>query len=260
MKAYTGTTKIAGIFTSKLVAAHLPVVKSTLTLWKSVNVLWRLFLALPWVGLRCVIVVFPDHTHLLFENHQDPDQVGPIGAAFDQCSNCKDNLLKIIKHMQQTDFQFMNFQFLVLKVLIWFMCISFDHKWWNQSVFSTIYLSVIHIKCRLFCRRLKCFRSILTNSEEPDRTAPTGAVRSGSHCLLRYLNKSIIRANICSRRLASWQLTSWLSFVMSHCEVVTFPLVSWVRCDAWLYRFLIFALLLTLSSRRNVRCFYFYWH
>ena len=33
---------------------------------------------------------------------------------------------------------------------------------------------------------------------------------------------------------------------MSNCEVVTFPLVSWVRCDAWLYRFLIFALFLTL--------------
>ena len=25
-------------------------------------------------------------------------------------------------------------------------------------------------------------------------------------------------------------LTSWLSFVMSYCEFVTFPLVSWVRC------------------------------
>ena len=25
-------------------------------------------------------------------------------------------------------------------------------------------------------------------------------------------------------------LTSWLSFVMSTCDVVTFPLVSWVRC------------------------------
>ena len=25
-------------------------------------------------------------------------------------------------------------------------------------------------------------------------------------------------------------LTSWLSFVMSICDVVTFPLVSWVRC------------------------------
>ena len=27
-------------------------------------------------------------------------------------------------------------------------------------------------------------------------------------------------------------LTSWLSFVMSNCEVVTFTLVSWVTCDA----------------------------
>ena len=25
-------------------------------------------------------------------------------------------------------------------------------------------------------------------------------------------------------------LTSWLSFVVSNCELVTFPLVSWVRC------------------------------
>ena len=25
-------------------------------------------------------------------------------------------------------------------------------------------------------------------------------------------------------------LTSWLSFVMSNCVFVTFPLVSWVRC------------------------------
>ena len=23
----------------------------------------------PWVGLHCVNVVFPDHTHLLFEEH-----------------------------------------------------------------------------------------------------------------------------------------------------------------------------------------------
>ena len=25
-------------------------------------------------------------------------------------------------------------------------------------------------------------------------------------------------------------LTSWFSFVVSHCEFVTFPLVSWMRC------------------------------
>ena len=27
-------------------------------------------------------------------------------------------------------------------------------------------------------------------------------------------------------------LTSWLSFVMSNCDVFTFPLVSWVGCGA----------------------------
>ena len=27
-------------------------------------------------------------------------------------------------------------------------------------------------------------------------------------------------------------LTSWLSFKMSNCDVDTFPLVSWMRCDA----------------------------
>ena len=40
-------------------------------------------------------------------------------------------------------------------------------------------------------------------------------------------------------------LASLLSFVMSNCEDVTFPLVSWVRCGACFYRFLIFALFLT---------------
>ena len=40
-------------------------------------------------------------------------------------------------------------------------------------------------------------------------------------------------------------LTSWPSFVMSNCDVVTFPLVSWVRCGACMYRFLFFALFLT---------------
>ena len=31
----------------------------------TVNVLW-LFLTVQWVGLQFVIVIFPDHTHLLF--------------------------------------------------------------------------------------------------------------------------------------------------------------------------------------------------
>ena len=33
----------------------------------TINVLW-LFLAVAWVGLQCAIVVFSDHTHLLFYN------------------------------------------------------------------------------------------------------------------------------------------------------------------------------------------------
>ena len=33
-------------------------------------------------------------------------------------------------------------------------------------------------------------------------------------------------------------LTSWFSFVMSNCDVFTFPLVSWVRCGDGLCRFL----------------------
>ena len=48
-------------------------------------------------------------------------------------------------------------------------------------------------------------------------------------------------------------LTSWLSFVMSNCEIVTFPLVSWVRCGALLYRFLIFAFFLTFLYLAKLR-------
>ena len=41
-------------------------------------------------------------------------------------------------------------------------------------------------------------------------------------------------------------VTSWLSFMVSYCKFVTFPLVSCVRCGTWLYRFLICAPLFTL--------------
>ena len=44
---------------------------------------------------------------------------------------------------------------------------------------------------------------------------------------------------------AGKELASWLTFEMSNCEFVTFPLVSVVRCGTRLYQFLIFALILT---------------
>ena len=41
-------------------------------------------------------------------------------------------------------------------------------------------------------------------------------------------------------------MTSWLSFAVSNGESVTFQSVFWVRCGICMYRFLIFAPLLTL--------------
>ena len=60
------------------------------------------------------------------------------------------------------------------------------------------------------------------------------------------------RLFICALWSPAWKgLTSWLSFVVSNCEFVAFPLVSWVRCSTWLYRFLILAPLLTLLSKQS---------
>ena len=46
-----------------------------------------------------------------------------------------------------------------------------------------------------------------------------------------------------------WERADLLALVCGvFCEFVTFPLVSWVRCGTWLYRFLIFAPLLTFRK------------
>ena len=34
----------------------------------TINVLW-LFLAVPWVGIQCLIVIFSNHTHITFETN-----------------------------------------------------------------------------------------------------------------------------------------------------------------------------------------------
>ena len=65
-------------------------------------------------------------------------------------------------------------------------------------------------------------------------------------------------ASVYDLRQALWShagkgLTSWLSFVVSNCECVTFSLVSWVRCGT---RFLIFASLLTTVCSFNLQHLY----
>ena len=47
----------------------------------TINVLW-LFLMVPWVGLQCVIVVFPDYTHLLFYGSCVLDSINVAMYAF----------------------------------------------------------------------------------------------------------------------------------------------------------------------------------
>ena len=47
-----------------------------------------------------------------------------------------------------------------------------------------------------------------------------------------------------------WERAGHLALVCGvYCEFVTFPFVSWVRCGTWLYRFLIFASLLTFKNQ-----------
>ena len=54
-------------------------------------------------------------------------------------------------------------------------------------------------------------------------------------------------------------LTSWLSLVVSNCEFVTFPLVSWVGCGTCMIdRLLIFAPLLTLLYNQQSIYIYAY--
>ena len=52
-----------------------------------------------------------------------------------------------------------------------------------------------------------------------------------------------------------WERAGLLALVCGvYCEFVTFPLVFWVRYGTWLYRFLIFAPLLTFIEFLHKRC------
>ena len=73
--------------------------------------------------------------------------------------------------------------------------------------------------------------------------------------LLSFLNISIVSNANQFSVLSKWILLKFVLgsekadllalVLMFNCEFVTFPLASWVRCGAWLYRFLIFAFVLT---------------
>ena len=57
----------------------------------TVSVLW-LFLMVPWVGLQCTIVVFPDHTLLLFSQKKSAFREEQV-LILEQCLNLFNILL-----------------------------------------------------------------------------------------------------------------------------------------------------------------------
>ena len=45
----------------------------------TVDILW-LFLTEPWVGMQCVISIYPDLTHLLFSGFSNQSRIEPIAG------------------------------------------------------------------------------------------------------------------------------------------------------------------------------------
>ena len=87
--------------------------------------------------------------------------------------------------------------------------------------------------------------------------------RAGQFVLLLWIFYVFVLSCVCFVLCASvymcfvvtcWERADLLALVCGvFCEFVTFPLVSWVRCGTWLYRFLIFAPLLTLTWSVNLK-------
>ena len=80
---------------------------------------------------------------------------------------------------------------------------------------------------------------IVFASKEKKQTKFSGQKKGtkGLHLITVITPSSQAKSVFLSVFLALWStagkgMTSWLSFVMSNCDIVTFPLVSWVRCGA----------------------------
>ena len=110
-------------------------------------------------------------------------------------------------------------------------------KWPTEKDFKGLYLSKALICMKVFLYKPKCL--LLSRKWMPLATL----------LYEQFIHLTEIHWRPSIQLFSNWQhanQTSWLFFVVSNCEFVLFPLESWVRCGAWLYRFLIFAPLLTL--------------
>ena len=86
-------------------------------------------------------------------------------------------------------------------------------------------------------RRYKNYQQVYTDGSKEDSKVGCAVISDNYSNMKRLPDASSIFTVEAKAVDALWSparkgLTSWLSFVMSNCEVVTFPLVSWVRCGA----------------------------
>ena len=107
-----------------------------------------------------------------------------------------------------------DFRFLIFATLLLYLDSARSKKKSKVAVLQlTLYIADTIHSITLNCQPLRCDTFFL---------------------LYPHLIRLTIRARLFIDALwssAGKGLTSWLSFVMSYCETVTFPLVSWVRCD-----------------------------
>ena len=95
--------------------------------------------------------------------------------------------------------------------------------------------------------RLACHEASLSPPVKYSMTVPRRYFFRGSFVLFMTCGCRAFASVHCCLVVTCWERANLLALgLVSNCEVVTFLLVSWVRCGGLLDRFLIFVLFLTL--------------
>ena len=151
-----------------------------------------LFLTMTWVCLQFVIVVFPDHTHLLLMDQRLFEYLSymrknPPVYAHAGVSSALEGKIVVCAFIHIHTF-----------------CMRAAKSLGRQSRPSLHCLTLLYVSTNLSCACYNYFLILHTTCE---------------------------RLFICSLwSPARNRLCSWLSFVVSSCEFITYPLASWVRC------------------------------
>ena len=155
----------------------------------------------------------------------------------------------------------------MLHVCVWFAVVRVPCSlvvtcWEKADLLAVVFFEFCHFpKSVLVHNRLKGEDGAPLNRFKPSSKIFYWMFQDGiSFVILLCFSSVLCLLCLCMRLFicALWSpagkgLVSWLSFVVSNCKLITFPLVSWVRCGTWVYQLLIFAPLLTFNSRMTFK-------